>query len=340
MPHVLITGAAGGIGAAIAEAFGRANPGGADLGPGSGSGSGPTPHSGPGSAYVLSLADIDGPGLAEVAGRLDAEVEWHRTDLADPAGPEEAVRLAWESRGPVDILVNAAGIYPSLDMAEVTAAAWDRVFALNTRAPVLATAALARRVVAAQSAVPAAERPVASVVNISSGAALRARPGGGPYASSKAALETATRAAALELGPYGIRVNAVSPGFVPVDSECNPVAPRYAEAVSVNPLGRTGTPEDIARAVRWIAGAEASWVTGEVLRVDGGSATGAMHLPRLWPPGGDPAHNGVRDGDGDGNEDGDGDGVSENVHGGRDGTVTAERGGRTETIDSPEGQGL
>jgi NAD(P)-dependent dehydrogenase (short-subunit alcohol dehydrogenase family) len=137
----------------------------------------------------------------------------------------------------------------------------------------------------------AASRP-ASVVNISSGAALRARPGGGPYASSKAALEMATRAAALELGPHGIRVNAVSPGFVAVGSECNPVAPEYAAAVSANPLGRPGTPADIARAVCWIAGENASWITGEILRVDGGSGTGAGHLPRLWPPErGSAAHN-------------------------------------------------
>ena len=121
-------------------------------------------------------------------------------------------------------------------------------------------------------------------MNISSGAAQRARPGGGPYASSKAALEMATRAAALELGRHGIRVNAVSPGFVAVDSAANPVAENYRAVVSRNPLGRPGVPADIARAVRWIAGDEASWVTGEILRVDGGSGTGAADLPRLWPP--------------------------------------------------------
>lgn len=281
--HVLVTGAAGGIGRAVAEAF-------AD-----------------GGETALTLVDVDHGGLAAAAEALDAERI--RVDLASPGGPGEAVERAWEAGGGVDVLVNAAGIYPSLDMIDVTAGAgadapdapdaadaadatvaadqagaarpgaqlWDRVFALNTRAPALATAALARRAVAAS-------RP-ASVVNISSGAALRARPGGGPYAASKAALEMATRAAALELGPYGIRVNAVSPGFVPVGSDCNPVAPEYAAAASANPLGRPGAPEDIARAVRWLAGEDAAWITGEILRVDGGSGTGAGHLPRLWPPG-------------------------------------------------------
>ena len=94
----------------------------------------------------------------------------------------------------------------------------------------------------------------------------------------------ATRAAALELGEHGIRVNAVSPGFIAVDSACNPVTPEYAATVSRSPLGRPGTPADIAGAVRWIAGPDAAWVTGEVLRIDGGSNAGAGHLPRLWPP--------------------------------------------------------
>ncbi|RDG32824.1 SDR family NAD(P)-dependent oxidoreductase [Streptomyces corynorhini] len=252
MTHVLVTGAAGGIGRAIAEEFAARDADGTRL----------------------TLADRDGPALAETAGRLGAAAR--TVDLTGPEAPAELVAWAWAAHGPVDVLVNAAGVYPSLDMAEVRAEEWDRLFAVNLRAPVLATAAYAR--LAVEHARPG------SVVHISSGSALRARPGGGPYAASKAALEMATRAAALELGPHGIRVNAVSPGFVPVDSDCNPVAPQYAAAIGANPLGRPGTPRDIARAVHWIAGADASWITGEILRVDGGSSTGALHLPRIWPP--------------------------------------------------------
>ncbi|MFF2384329.1 SDR family NAD(P)-dependent oxidoreductase [Streptomyces sp. NPDC058108] len=246
MPHAVVTGAAGGIGRAVAERFARAG-------------------------YRLTLSDLDGPALRRAAADVDALPV--PADLTEDAAPAVLVERAWEGGGTIDVLVNAAGLYPSLDMLDVTAENWDRLFALNLRAPVLATAAYGRRVAEA--------RTTGAVVNISSGSALRSRPGGGPYATTKAALEMATRAAALEFGVLGIRVNAVSPGFVPVASEANPVSPVYAQAISANPLGRPGTPSDIAHTVHWLCTPEASWITGEVVRVDGGSSTGALHLPRI-----------------------------------------------------------
>ncbi|MFI6359670.1 SDR family NAD(P)-dependent oxidoreductase [Streptomyces sp. NPDC050743] len=246
MPHAVITGASGGIGRAVAQRFAQGG-------------------------FRLTLADLPCEALEDTAASLEAG---HVAgDLTHPDMPDALIEQARTAGGPVDVLVNAAGIYPSLDMADVTAETWDRLFALNLRAPVLATAAYARQ--ARQ------DRAGGCVVNISSGSALRSRLGGGPYATSKAALEMATRAAALELGADGIRVNAVSPGFVPVDSRINPVSPEYAAAISVNPLGRAGTPSDIAEAVFWLSTPEASWITGEVLRVDGGSSAGTLHLPRI-----------------------------------------------------------
>ncbi|MFJ5282122.1 SDR family NAD(P)-dependent oxidoreductase [Streptomyces parvulus] len=246
MPHAVVTGAAGGIGRAVAERFARAG-------------------------CTLTVSDLDGAALQRVATDIDALAV--PTDLTEANAPQDLIERAWEGGGAVDVLVNAAGLYPSLDMLDVTAETWDRLFALNLRAPVLATAAYGQRVTAAGA--------TGAVVNISSGSALRSRPGGGPYATTKAALEMATRAAALEFGALGIRVNAISPGFVPVASDANPVSPVYAQALSANPLGRPGTPEDIAHAVHWLCTPEAAWITGEVLRVDGGSSTGAMHLPRI-----------------------------------------------------------
>jgi NAD(P)-dependent dehydrogenase (short-subunit alcohol dehydrogenase family) len=252
--HVLITGAGSGIGRQTALAFA-------------------------GQGEMLSLVDLRADAanaVAREARALGAEAAHvHGTDLRDPEAPAATVRAAWE-KAPVDVLVNAAGVYPATPFLDLDASIWDAVQHLNVRAPLLSTVALA------QLASAAGRRPV--VVNISSGAALRARPGAAPYATSKAALEMATRASALELGPLGIRVNAVAPGFVTVDSEANPVTEEYAAAVSPNPLGRRGRPDDIANAVLWLCSDAAEWITGEVLRVDGGASTGAMNLPLHWAP--------------------------------------------------------
>jgi NAD(P)-dependent dehydrogenase (short-subunit alcohol dehydrogenase family) len=233
--HVLVTGAAGGIGAGIRELFAT--------------------------SYRVTGVDVRG----------DAEII---ADLADARAAAGVLDRAWQEHGPVDVVVNAAGIYPATPFLELTADQWDRVQNVNVRAPMLITAAFGRAC--------AASGRKGSVVNIASGAALRARPGAAHYCTSKAALEMLTKAAAVELGPLGIRVNAVSPGFVTVDSAANPVTEEYAAAVSANPLGRRGLPLDVARAVRWVAGDEAEWVTGAVLRVDGGASAGTTALPLHW----------------------------------------------------------
>ncbi|MEV5704937.1 SDR family oxidoreductase [Actinoallomurus sp. NPDC052274] len=247
-PHVLVTGAASGIGAAVAASFAA-------------------------DGWAVTGVDLrEAPLRASLSGLAATPIV---ADLAEPEAPEDVVRRAWESGGPLDALVNAAGIYPARPFLDLDAELWDRVQAVNVRAPMLATRAYAELAVAAG-------RP-GSVVNISSGAALRARPGAAHYSTSKAALEMLTKAAAVELGGAGIRVNAVSPGFVTVDSAANPVTEEYAAAVSVNPLGRRGRPDDIAAAVRWLVSPAAEWVTGSILRVDGGASAGTTTLPAHWP---------------------------------------------------------
>ncbi len=247
--HVLVTGAAGGIGAACAEVFAAA---GNDV-------TGVDAREAELAAAMSGLRERHGVRTAAVSADLGAE------DCG------RVVEQAAQGLGPVDVLVNAAGLYPATPLREMTAAAWDRVQHVNVRAPMLLTVALA-----------AAERP-AAVVNLSSGAATRARPGAAHYCTSKAAVEMVTHACAVELADDGIRVNAVAPGFVTVDSPVNPVTDNYRDAVARNPLGRPGDPEEIAAAVLWFASPAASFVTGAVLRVDGGATAGTRDLPRHFP---------------------------------------------------------
>lgn len=238
--HVVVTGAASGIGAAVCESF------------------------------ALDGDRVTAVDLREPQDRVDLFLQG---DLADAAFAGGVVSAAWERLGPVDLVVAAAGIYPATPFLEMTAGIWDRVHAVNVRAPMLMLGELGRLATQAGRA--------AGAVLISSGAANRARPGAAHYCTSKAAVEMLTRAAALELGPHGIRVNAVSPGFVDVASQSNPVTEDYASKVSVNPLGRRGQPADIVRAIRWLASSDASWVTGSIVRVDGGASAGSL-LPLHW----------------------------------------------------------
>jgi 3-oxoacyl-[acyl-carrier protein] reductase len=248
--HILVTGAGSGIGAAVAATFAA-------------------------DGWTVTGVDLREPQLRESLACLATPARMLVADLSDPAAPDRMVREAWEAGGPVDALVNAAGIYPARAFLELDAQVWDQVQAVNVRAPMLATRAFAELAIGAG-------RP-GSVVNISSGSALRARPGAAHYSTSKAAVEMLTKAAAIELGGAGIRVNAVSPGFVTVDSTANPVTEEYAAAVAVNPLGRRGRPGDIAAAVAWLVSPAAEWVTGSIVRVDGGASAGTTTLPAHWP---------------------------------------------------------
>ena len=252
--HVLVTGAASGIGAAVCRKFAAA---------------------GCRITGVDRQADALRRTCDEIGEKHGVPTGVIAGDLTDEAFAEGVVADAWQQWGPIDVAVAAAGVYPAIGFLDLTAATWDRVQAVNVRAVMQLTRSLAVLAIA--------NRRGAVIVHISSGAAQRARPGAAHYSASKAALEMLTRSAAVELGPFGIRVNAVSPGFVDVDSAVNPVTEAYAAAVSVTPMGRRGRPDDIAAGVYWLASDEAAWVTGTILRIDGGASAGVTTLPLHWP---------------------------------------------------------
>ena len=169
--------------------------------------------------------------------------------------------------GPVDVLVNNAGIFPRSAFLELTEAEWDRVHGVNLKGTFLCTQAVARRLVARGA--PGA------VVNLASSAAYRSSPRGAHYVASKAGIVGLTRATALELAPHRIRVNAIAPGLTdtaqPRDGYSEAEVQEMARLV---PLGRMGAPEDVANAAVFLVSRDASHVTGQVLHVNGGQVLG------------------------------------------------------------------
>jgi NAD(P)-dependent dehydrogenase (short-subunit alcohol dehydrogenase family) len=160
--------------------------------------------------------------------------------------------------GRVDVLVNAAGIYPGSITAATDEATFDEVYALNVKAPYFLTAALAPAMAA---------RGDGAIINLGSWIARLGIPVGSLYSSTKGAIETLTRAWAAEFGPSGVRVNAISPGVVSPD----PTDPGPgASMMHGTPAGSVGTPDAVAHAAVYLAGDEARFVHGTVIDVDGG----------------------------------------------------------------------
>lgn len=203
-------------------------------------------------------------GDAVVAGiRADGgSAEFVPSDLA---GPPESLRAfaaaaADALGGHVDVLVHNAALCPPVDTPGLSDADLDATLAVNVRAPHVLTAALAPAM---------AERGHGAIVVVGSWMASVGSPFVGLYSASKAAAEQLARSWAAEFGPRGVRVNAIAPGVVrtPINDGDGAVLDAL---VAGTPAGRTGTPEDIARSVAWVVSAEADFVHGAVLAVDGG----------------------------------------------------------------------
>src|ERR687887_2162094 len=165
--------------------------------------------------------------------------------------------------GGIDVLVNNAGIFPRVDFLDMTEAQWDEVLNVNLRGTFFCTQTVVRQLV--ERGKPGA------VVNLASSAAFRSSPRGVHYVSSKAGIVGFTRATALELAPYRVRVNAIAPGTTDTAQPRYGMSEEELQAAGRQvPLGRMGTPEDVADLAVFLASEEARHITGQTLHVNGG----------------------------------------------------------------------
>lgn len=234
----IVTGAARGIGAAIAVALARVG------------------------AHLV-LADLQPcAGTVERIQAAGGTASTVTLDLADRAAVRSAVGQVVDEHGRIDVLVNNAGIVSTSRLPDLTESEWDRVLAVNLTAALVTT----------QAAWATLVRHQGRVVYVTSRAARTGGNNAGPaYVASKGALQALTISAANEGAPHGVRVNAVMPGPIATDMTA---LPSYADPSKATPLGRMGTPEDIAEAVVFLASSASAFVTGTVLNVTGGLLPG------------------------------------------------------------------
>ena len=239
---ILISGAGSGIGHATAELFLA------------------------GGDTVVGIDRAEGRA-GELADRHPASFSLVAADLLEPSAYVAVERHLQALGRPADVLVNCAGIREIRPALELSLSEWNRVFAVNVTAAFLLSQLFVRQLDAG-----------GSIVNVSSVSGLLAEPQRAAYVSSKHALIGLTKQLAMEFGERGIRVNAVAPGVVRTElTEAYFSDPEQVELINAaHALGRVASPDEIARAIRFLASDDASFMTGTIMTVDGGWTAGKV----------------------------------------------------------------
>jgi 3-oxoacyl-[acyl-carrier protein] reductase len=239
---VIVTGSGQGIGRGIAAEFARRG------------------------AHVV-VVERD-PALAEESVKFIADLGGSASfvvcDVSSSTSVDEMTQAVIEKRGRIDVLVNNAGISRPAMLWDLTDEQWHAVLNTNLSSQFFTIRAVVRAWMKENGG---------AIVNISSLAGLRGSIGQINYAAAKSGVIGVTKAAALELARYGVRVNGVAPGLTltPMTQKIMDTPKLHDRYVGEIPLGRIGEPEDIARAVAFLASEDAGWITGKILTVDGGA---------------------------------------------------------------------
>jgi 3-oxoacyl-[acyl-carrier protein] reductase len=204
----------------------------------------------------------EGRATAARLSRL-GEIRSVRTDVSDEAAVEALVQATLGRFDRLDIMVQNAGIYPLTLLPAITVAEWDQVLAVNLRGCFLA--------IRAASTAMRAQRYGRVVLTSSITGPRVSSPGHGHYSAAKAGINGLIRAAAIEQAPFGITINGVEPGNIVTEALTGHRSKEYAQAMTRSvPLGRLGTPREVAHAVLFLASDEAAYITGTTIVVDGG----------------------------------------------------------------------
>lgn len=219
----------------------------------------------------VALADVNAHELRRVAddlGQPRGHVTHHPLDVTDAAQVEAAVAAAWQAHGAIDVLVNSAGVSFQGSVLDTPIEAWRRVLDINLSGTYLCTQATARRMV---------ERRQGRIVMIASISGQQVWSGRAAYCASKGAVLALAKSCAIDLAPFGITVNSVSPGPIETAQTATLHGPVIRQAiVRATPMARYGQADEVADAIAFLASDDARFVNGHDLVVDGGLTSAAI----------------------------------------------------------------